>query len=210
METVFDRDASRTGPAASDQTAPGNSLSEAGIAAQNVLDLRRGYSIDAGLWDPDTNTPTRLEERPQTTLRLACLRNGVITPYAADVDPLLAWAQSEVSVAQFRIATCPLPAELEIAVNTAKAQWGRWEWDSPIVVLALLRQEGDGYSLEVCAESGTVVVARYDVRTGPSWPEAKPAPARDDPVVPLVGALQVSRSPPSGDFPMLNTSRPRH
>jgi CRISPR-associated endonuclease/helicase Cas3 len=173
IETVFDRDAPGAVPpglTASDQAAQGKGLSQAGIAAQNVLDLRKGYRLDAGLWDPDTNTPTRLEERPHVTLRLACLRNGVIVPYAGDTDPLLAWAQSEVSVAQYRIATCPVPAGLEIAAETAKAQWGRWERDSPVVVLALLQPDGDGYSLEARVESGAAVLARYDVQTGLSWP----------------------------------------
>ena len=124
-----------------------------------------------------TNTPTRLEERPHVTLRLACLRDELIVPYAGDADPLLAWAQSEVSVAQYRIASCPVPAGREAAADAAKAQWGRWERDSPVVLLALLHPDGDGYRLEARAESGAVVMARYDARTGLSWPGAKPASA---------------------------------
>ena len=124
-----------------------------------------------------TNTPTRLEERPHVTLRLACLRDGVIRPYADNTDQLLAWAQSEVSVAQYRIAACPIPSGLEAAAERANAQWGRWERDSPVVLLALLHPDGDGYRLEARAESGAVVMARYDARTGLSWPGAKPASA---------------------------------
>ena len=110
----------------------------AGIAAAaDLLDLRKGYSYRRRVVeDPDTDTPTRLEERPQVTLRLACLRDGAIMPYSGDTDPLLAWAQSEVSVAQYRIATCPVPAGFETAADAAKAQWGRWERDSPVVALA--------------------------------------------------------------------------
>jgi CRISPR-associated endonuclease/helicase Cas3 len=178
IETVFDRDAPGAVPpglAASDQTAHGKGLGQVGIAAQNALDLRMGYRADAGLWDPDTNTPTRLEERPHVTLRLACLHDGAILPYAGDADPLLAWAQSEVSVGQYRIAACPVPSGLETAADAAKAQWGRWERDSTVVLLALLHPDGDGYRLEARAESGAVVVARYDARTGLSWPGSEPA-----------------------------------
>lgn len=178
IETVFARDAPGAVPpglALSDQEAHGKGLSQVGFAAQNVLDLQKGYRADAGLWDPDTNTPTRLEERPQVTLRLACLRNGCLVPYARDADPLLAWSQSEVSVARYRIAACAVPPGLEDAAETAKAQWGRWERDSPFVLLALLHPDGDMYRLDARAESGAVVQARYDARTGLSWPGTKPA-----------------------------------
>jgi CRISPR-associated endonuclease/helicase Cas3 len=180
IEAVFDRGAVGAVPpglAASDQTAHGKGLGHTGLAAQNVLDLRKGYSIDAGLWDPDTNTPTRLEDRPHVTLRLASLRDGIIVPYADDADPLLAWAQSEVSVAQYRIASCPIPAGLEAAAEAAKAQWGRWERDSPVVMLALLHPDGAGYRLDALAESGAFVAAGYDARTGLSWPGSEPASA---------------------------------
>jgi CRISPR-associated endonuclease/helicase Cas3 len=180
IEAVFDRNSDGAVPpglAASDQAAEGKKHADVGLSAQNVLDLRRGYSIDAGLWEPDIDTPTRLEDRPHVTLRLACLRDGKIVPYAGDTDLLLAWAQSEVSVAQYRIAACPVPPELEAAALDAKAQWGRWERDSPVVVLALLRPDGDGYTLDAQAESGAVVAARYDAWTGLSWPGAAPAAA---------------------------------
>jgi CRISPR-associated endonuclease/helicase Cas3 len=98
-------------------------------------------------------------------------------PYAGDSDPQLAWAQSEVSVAQYRITNCPVPSDLEAAADAAKVQWGRWERDSPVVVLALLHPDGDGYRLDARAESGVVVRARYDVQTGLSWSEVEPASA---------------------------------
>jgi CRISPR-associated endonuclease/helicase Cas3 len=178
IETVFDRSAIGAVPlglATSDQQAHGKGLGQAGIAAQNVLDFRQGYSVGEGLWDPDTKTPTRLEERPQVTLRLARLRDGVIMPYADDSDVLVAWAQSEVSVPQYRIAACPVPVELEAAAEEAQSHWGRWERDSPVVLLALLHPDGDGYRLEARAEFGSIVAVRYDARTGLSWLEDKPA-----------------------------------
>jgi CRISPR-associated endonuclease/helicase Cas3 len=180
IEAVFDRGAAGAVPlglAASDQAAHGKGLGQTGLAAQIVLNLRKGYSLDAGPWDADIDTPTRLEDRPHVTLRLACLRDGMIVPYAGDSDPQLAWAQSEVSVAQYRITNCPVPSDLEAAADAAKVQWGRWERDSPVVVLALLHPDGDGYRLDARAESGVVVRARYDVQTGLSWSEVEPASA---------------------------------
>ena len=191
IEAVFDRDADGAVPRAltvSADDAYSKDLSRIGIAAQNVLDFRKGYSADAGAWEPDTNTPTRLEDRPHVTLRLARLRDGVIAPYAEDLDTAQtthrgishgviesgtgnlairrAWALSEVSVALYRIAACPMPPQLEAAADTAKARWGRWERESPFVILALLTPDGDGYRLDARAESGAVVAARYDARTG--------------------------------------------
>lgn len=180
IEAVADRDATGAVPPGlvrSADDAYAKDLSRIGIAAQNVLDLRRGYDVAAGLWDPDTRTPTRLEDRPHVTLRLARACDGAIVPYADDADPMLAWAQSEVSVARYRIAACSVPAEFGAAANAAKAQWGGWERDSAFVLLALLQPDGDGYRLEACAESGAFVQVRYDARIGLSWPQAGPASA---------------------------------
>jgi CRISPR-associated endonuclease/helicase Cas3 len=180
VETVFDREAAGAVPpglAKSDQVAHGKGLGQTGLAAQNVLDLRKGYSLDAGLWEADIDTPTRLEDRPHVTLRLACLRDGVVVPYADDPDKLLAWAQSKVSVAQYRIAACPVQAGWETAATAAKAQWGRWERDSPVVIQALLHAGGDGYKLDARSEAGFLVAARYDAHIGLSWPRSDPASA---------------------------------
>ena len=178
IEAVFDGDADGAVPralAASADGAYAKELSQIGLAVQNVLDFRKGYLADAGAWEPDTNTPTRLEDRPHVTLRLARLRDGGIVPYAEDMDNRRAWALSEVSVARYRIDTCPLPSELQAQGELAKAQWGRWERESPFVILALLSRDGDLFRLDARTESGAVVAARYDVRTGLSWSGSEPA-----------------------------------
>jgi len=107
-------------------------------ARQNLLDFDRCWDRDAGFWEPETHTPTRLEDRPQVTLRLAVERDGKLVPYAGDDDIRRAWALSEVSVAQHRIAACPVPAGLETAAEAARTSWGRWEQESDRVVLAVL------------------------------------------------------------------------
>ena len=143
----------------------------AAIGGQNVLDVWAGYRADAGQWDSDVRTPTRLEDRPTVRLRLAVERDGVIGPYADDTDQRRAWALSEVAVAQYRIATCPVPAGLEAAAERARGQWGRWEREAvDRVVLAVLIPDGDGgYRLSAQSEAGEVVAARYDAQRGLSW-----------------------------------------
>jgi CRISPR-associated endonuclease/helicase Cas3 len=172
IEAAADRETPGAVPPAlarSDDETYAKELSQAGIGNQNVLKWHEGYRRNQGLWEPDTDTPTRLEEQPHITLRLALVRAGRVVPYAEDPDPRRAWALSEVSVARRRIAACPVPPELRPAVDAARAEWGRWERDSPIIVLALLEADGDGYRLDACAESGSVVAARYHACTGLSW-----------------------------------------
>jgi CRISPR-associated endonuclease/helicase Cas3 len=154
---------------ASADDAYAKELTRIGIAAQNVLDLRKGYDVTAGAWDPDTYTPTRLEDRPHVTLRLALLVDGKIVPYADDPDTRRAWALSEVAVAQYRIASCPIPVGLERAAETAKADWGRWERESKFVLLALLVTDGDRYRLDARRENGTPVIAWYDAQPSPHF-----------------------------------------
>ena len=77
---------------------------------------------------------------------------------------------SEVAVARHRIASCPLPPELQSAAIAAKSYWGKWEQQSEYVALALLKPDGGGYTLDARAERGAIVTARYDAQTGLSWP----------------------------------------
>ena len=142
----------------------------AAIGGQNVLDVWAGYRADAGQWDSDVRTPTRLEDRPTVRLRLAVERDGVLVPYTEDTDQRRAWALSEVSVARYRIAGCPVPPELAAAAERARGQWGRWEREAiDRVVLAVLTPDGDGYRLTAQTEDGGAVAARYDRSRGLSW-----------------------------------------
>ncbi|MDR3515116.1 MAG: CRISPR-associated helicase Cas3' [Azospirillaceae bacterium] len=173
IEAAADRDAPGAVPpalASSDDGAYGKELGLIGLAAQNVLELGDGYADRKGTWNSETRTPTRIEDRPHVTLRLAVLREGAIVPYATDEDPARAWALSEVAVAHFRIASCPVPAGLQAAADRARAGWGRWERQSPFVILAVLTPDGDAYRLDANRASGAAIAARYDGHTGLSWP----------------------------------------
>ncbi|MBX6741046.1 MAG: CRISPR-associated helicase Cas3' [Acetobacteraceae bacterium] len=172
MRPLIEAAASREAPpglAAAAERAEGQEMAEVGIARQNVLDVWAGYDWNAGLWEPETRTPTRLEDRPQVTLRLARLCDGKVVPYAEDADLRRAWALSEMTVARHHIAACPVPPGLEAAAKEARAQWGRWERESDRVLLAVLAPEGNGYRLAACTESGAKVAARYDGCSGLQW-----------------------------------------
>ena len=90
IEAVYGDDAEATIPdglLASRIEADGRAGAEQGIANYNVLDFTRGYMRDAGAWDSDVRTPTRLDDSPQVTLRLARVVDGRIEPYAFDAAP---------------------------------------------------------------------------------------------------------------------------
>lgn len=147
--------------------AEGKTLSATAVAAQNVLDFQKGYRREAGLWEPDVRTPTRLEDRPQVTLRLArMLRDGQVVPYAEDTDPRRAWALSEVSVAADRVARCEVPPELEQAAVAARAQWGKWERESPTILLAILNAAETGWLLRCLDAAGNAHAVPYDSCAG--------------------------------------------
>jgi CRISPR-associated endonuclease/helicase Cas3 len=122
--------------AAYDETAPlppgllrpeTESIAEAhvarSLAEMNVLKLEKGYSAAAGAWESETRTPTRLEDGPTVTLRLARVVDGLVVPYAPEATPDLAWALSEVRVSAARVAEAPVPAHLSAAAERAKAGW---------------------------------------------------------------------------------------
>lgn len=175
MEEVADAEASDAVPvglAGKSGKATGRDMANAGVAKQNVLKFPDGYRPDAGAWQPDTQTPTRLEDRPHVMLRLACLHEGRIVPYAQTAgDVRRAWSLSEVSVAQSQLATCLVSPSLQAMVTEAKMDWGRWERDSDRFLLALLgRAQAEGvYALEGRTEAGEAVHARYTLQEGLSW-----------------------------------------
>ena len=115
-------------------------LSQAAVAKQNLLDLAGGYARHAGLWAPEEQTPTRLEDRPQVTLRLARFRDGAIVPYAEDTDERRAWALSEVIVPERWMKTLSIPSELASAIEAVRARWPRWEVETPRIRLVVLER----------------------------------------------------------------------
>jgi CRISPR-associated endonuclease/helicase Cas3 len=148
--------------AAAADRALGKEIGGVAVAAQNVLEVWDGYDCNVGPWEPETLTPTRLEDRPQVTLRLARVRNGVVVPYADDPMPARAWALSEVAVARRRVAACPVPAGLEAAAEDARRRWGRWERESDRVLLAVLRIHENGFAIDAADEAAAPISLYYD------------------------------------------------
>ena len=118
--------------------AEGRAGAERGVATANVLDFTRGYVRDAGAWDSDVRTPTRLDDNPQVTLRLARVVDGRIEPYARDTAPdelWRAWRLSEVNVSARRIGGEAVPPEHVETARTAKKEWTRYDSEKLLVVL---------------------------------------------------------------------------
>ncbi len=165
------------GLAARAHRAMGADAAAAGIGRQNVLDFRRGYTPGSGAWEPDTRTPTRLEDRPQVMVRLARRLGDQIVPYApvggtaSKDDVRRAWSSSEFSVAKYRLASCPLVAEWHAAAQAARQGWGCWERDSEHVLLAVLEvtSEAGTYMFTGQAQSGALVQVCYTLHEGLCW-----------------------------------------
>ena len=93
---------------------------------------------DGGPWESDVRTPTRIDEDPSLTLRLARVRDGRIEPYAHAAAPdetWRAWRLSEVSVSARRVGGEAIPEEHVEAARAAKVDWTRYDSDKVLVVL---------------------------------------------------------------------------
>lgn len=148
------------------ERAEGKDRADSQMARQNTLKLDTGYSRGDAGWEPDTVILTRLEDRPQVTIRLALERGGKVVPYASDDTLTRAWSLSEVSTGRHRVTDCPAPPHLAAAATDARAGWGRWERESPRLLLAVMTPEGDSYRFAARTETGEPVIVCYDPRLG--------------------------------------------
>ena len=139
--------------------AEGKAGAERGVATTNTLNFTEGYMRNGGAWDSDERIPTRLADDPQVTLRLACIRDGRVVPYAQDIELWRAWRLSEVNVTTRRVSGEAVSPKHEAIVREAKRDWTRFDADK---VLVLLERNGD-------AEAGfwgSAVSADEDVKKG--------------------------------------------
>ena len=117
IEFVYGDDADLRIPAALQGIffdADGRAGAERGVATTNLLVLSKGYMRDGGAWDSDVRTPTRLNDDPQVPLRLACVRDGRIEPYAGSApgnELWRDWRLSEVNVASRRFGGEAIPSD---------------------------------------------------------------------------------------------------
>ncbi|MBB2201092.1 CRISPR-associated helicase Cas3' [Gluconacetobacter tumulisoli] len=164
-------DAVPEGLMAGSTDAMGKAYAAGAAADRNVLSFDAGYAAATALWEREARTPTRLEDVPYVTVRLAVMQDERLLPWAARADGSLAceserhraWALSEVSVARYRLASCPPPAGLEAAVMAARAGWSRWEREAEDQVLLLVLQEMEtGWRGTGRTETNQEIIIGYD------------------------------------------------
>ena len=171
IEEVADTTSPDSVPAALEKemlTTPGNNIGAQGLGRQTVLKTGESYDPGTGQWDTDLQARTRLETDPTVVVRLALLKNGTIHPYADDDDPARAWALSEIRVARRRLTSCPPPEGLQIAIETARACWPRWEREAvnDILVLVLFAAEEGEFEGVGRDKDGNALALRYHKVTG--------------------------------------------
>ena len=144
IEQVYADDApSPSGLNKPSDRAEGRITSERAMGRMNALDLAMGYVHQAGAWESDTRTPTRLGD-PTRTLRLARWDGHKLTPWipVKDGDVRRAWRLSEVSVLAARVQDiAPPDAALKRAIAAEIAKWPD-RYDPPLLV-PLVAGDGD-------------------------------------------------------------------
>jgi CRISPR-associated endonuclease/helicase Cas3 len=178
VEAVYDEATRAVAPeklAGSERRAEGETSAASSIAQMNVLLLRPnlgrphvGYSFDAGAWESDVRTPTRLSE-DNMRIRLGRLVESGVQPWAEADERWRAWALSEVSIRVGRISredeSDPI---MTSAVAAAKAQWPEAEQKAvPLIAL----QNGDAWTGLARNSRGEIVSVEYSPSTGLSFRE---------------------------------------
>jgi CRISPR-associated endonuclease/helicase Cas3 len=162
VESVYDDAAAHAVPpglAPSANRAEGKDLAAAGIACQNLLEVDRPYEREAGLWEPDVRTPTRLADA-RIVFRLARIEDGRVVPWCPHVDARRAWALSEVAVRASRLND----AVENAPVTVAKQGWPAWDREIP--VLLMRPDTGGGWYSEGVDPKGSRRPVTYDATRG--------------------------------------------
>ena len=152
--------------------AEGQARADRSVAGMNVLKLARGYVRDAGNWDVDIRTQTRLADDPHTTLRLAFFRGGQVVPYAKDAAPYdlqRAWRLSEVSVSKRRVGGEDIPEHLTKAARDARKDWSRFDSDKILVLLEEAEEMRSSFYGRVFSGDEARIKIGYDMDLGLTW-----------------------------------------
>ncbi len=127
---------------------PGSNIRRIPIAQTNVLLLRPqggraqvGYRADAGSWDTDVRTPTRLSN-DSMRIRLGKLIAGNVRPWADAEPPWRAWALSEVAIRVGRVAAEDVSDPLMAAASGPPNAWPIAERAVPLIALQEERRVG--------------------------------------------------------------------
>jgi len=172
IASVYDADSPLVTPSCFDESSlktEGKTFAHRSIAAGNLLDLCKGYYGNNQIWMRDDRAPTRLLEYETVTFRLGRIAGGAIIPYYGAGGGLKhAWALSEVGIAKKHASGVPAPSGgMAAMVNAAKAGWGKWDADIPLLVLQPLETEPAGgvWQGVVTSQNGERTVL-YDTRLG--------------------------------------------
>ena len=152
VESVYDEATREESPPAllhRELRAEGETSAASAIAQTNVLLLRAqggrahvGYSADAGAWDSDVRTPTRLTD-DSMRIRLGRLGDGAVLPWAKADESWRAWSLSEVSVRVGRISgEDDSDSMIASAVAAVKTRWPEAEREVPLIAL---QEEGTAW-----------------------------------------------------------------
>ena len=153
--------------------AEGRRGAERSVATTNVLKFPHGY-VAGDSWASECRTPTRLNDHPRVTLRLAGLHGSQVVPYP-HMAPHLgsardrtsteaeAWRLSEVAVSATRISGEALPDGSTAAVRAAKRGWKRWDDEKILVVLGPPNQ---GTYIGMVKSGDRTIRLEYNPRTG--------------------------------------------
>jgi CRISPR-associated endonuclease/helicase Cas3 len=173
VEAVYDEANCEDAPPAllpGELRAQGRTSAASSIAQTNVLLLRPqggraqvGYRADAGSWDADVRTPTRLSS-DSMRVRLGKLIGGGVRPWAEADPPWRAWALSEVALRVGRIAAEDVSDPLiAAAIEGAKLRWPVAERAVPLIAL---REENGLWTAWCRNSSGEAVHVRYSPTIG--------------------------------------------
>jgi len=162
VEEAYDRDKPGAEPPGLNRAAfraEGRRRAEQGVALLNLLSFEPPYRRDAGAWEPDVHTPTRLGER-QTVLRLARIEDGRLVPWCGDGDARLRdWALSEISLRAARVAGPAPDEQVQGLVEAERQSWPRWDQEIPVLVL---RRAGTGWEGAVLDQHQNRLAVGYD------------------------------------------------
>lgn len=149
LEAVYGADAPKTpsGLTYKESSAEGKALADRAHAANHFLGRDARFVQNAGLWEPEAHTPTRLGEKT-ITLRLCRWEGAALRPWANDADMCRAWRLSELSVRPYQAAEVvgldPACALAAAALDAAEAK----AFDAPLHV-PLTSDDACGWRAEV-------------------------------------------------------------
>jgi CRISPR-associated endonuclease/helicase Cas3 len=128
------------------------------VAGQNLLVFDKPYDREAGRWEPDDDTPTRLGDA-RVTVRLAIAdTNGGLAPLCAHSDTRHAWRLSEISARVARLARGLVSATP--AIEALRARWPKWDQGMPVIVLGDARNG---------VRAGQNALVTYSCQEGLRW-----------------------------------------